>query len=137
MTAQEGGETVPVEDAPDHGTTSSTELTIVTIVLQQLTLMEARLGARIDKIDASAAGRWVAHATEHDEIERLLKDVAHRLDAHLQDERDDELVMQARIDPVKRLLGWCAREWRTLAIVALLLLDFIATADKLFRNLIP
>lgn len=123
-------------ELPDHGPTNGNELAIVQIVLQQLTLMESRLGNRIDKIDAAEHKRWVAHdadvtkrwashETDHDDLMKSIQGIGHRLEDHLRKEAQEELIFDARVGPLRRASTWVIREWRTVAIVLLLFADFI------------
>lgn len=116
--------TDPVSEPTDHPT-SANELAIVQIVLGQLTLMEARLSSRIDRLDAASSSRWKAHDAEHDALLKAIQAIGHRLDDHLKKEAQDELIFDARVAPMRRATAWLIREWRTVAIVVLLLADFL------------
>ena len=67
--------------------------------------------------------RWKAHETDHIAIGDAMKAISDRLDAHLQIEKDRELVVEARLGPVRRGMNLIVREWRTITIIAFLIFD--------------
>lgn len=114
---------------------ASNDIAIVTLVLQQMTLLESRLGGKIDRMEASATGRWTNHEVEHASIDKALKAFGHRLDDHLKDEEREQLIFDARMGPLRRMAAWSQREWRTLVIILLLIIDGIGQLDGMFHNI--
>jgi hypothetical protein len=113
----------------DHGPTSPNELAIVQIVLGQMTLLEGRLARKMDDNANATRDRWKSHDDQHDEWEKALKAIGHRLDDHLQTEREADLVFDARLSPIRSSLRWAWRERITL------MLGIVLAADLLSRVL--
>lgn len=109
----------PVDQAAAPGDV----LTAVTIMLSQMTLLESRLGSKIDRLEGSQTGRWVTHETEHIAFEKLLTGLTKRLDEHLRKEEREELVFESRVGPLMRGAKWLTKEWRTVSILTLIVLD--------------
>jgi hypothetical protein len=109
-----------LDSVPDK---RSNDLTVVTLVLQQMTLLEARLIKRLDDNAKALSGKWDHHEAEHaDLINRLSKHETLLLE-HLREEEDQQLQFDARVKPVMSLAAIIKREWRTIVIIGLLLLD--------------
>jgi len=105
--------------------------------------------ARLDDNARMASERWVRHDAELERNRELVGarflNVECALDAHLMvanahfaKEHDEDLVMDARVQPVKTSLAYVAAHWKTAALVVLSVvgllgvwLDFIRDA-KLF-----
>ena len=105
--------------------------------------------ARLDDNARMASERWVRHDAELERNRELVVarflNVECALDAHLMvanahfaKEHDEDLVMDARVQPVKTSLAYVAAHWKTAALVVLSVvgllgvwLDFIRDA-KLF-----
>lgn len=120
---------------------TSNELAIVSIMLTQLSEMKKDLLAQMAVNAEAAKGRWEIHDTQakkhdeiHDEWEKALKALAHRLDDHLRREEDEDLIFTSRVKPIKGAALWVRREWRTLVIVVLLLLDGLGQVDGFLHN---
>jgi hypothetical protein len=116
---------------------SGNEITIVSMLLTQLTVMEQRLLTQMSVNAEAAKTRWKSHDEQHDEWEKALKAIGHRLDDHLAKAREDALVMDARYGPIRRIGLWVVREWRTLVIVGLLLLDGMTQVSSILNALWP
>jgi hypothetical protein len=112
------------DEATDHPMTA-TDLSLLSLLLQQMTLMEGRIVRQMTESSDAAKVRWKAHDEQHDEWEKALRALSHRLDDHLKKEEENDLIFDARVQPVKRLGLWFTREWRTVAIVVLLVSDFV------------
>jgi hypothetical protein len=109
------------EETTDHPSMNGNEITVLSVVLTQMTVMESRLLARMDANAAAAKDRWQNHDEQHEEWEKSLKALSHRLDHHLADEERRDLVIDARLGPIRTGMYWASREWRTVLIVLLLL----------------
>lgn len=109
------------EAVTDHPTMNGNEITVLSVVLTQMTVMESRLLARMDSNAQAAKDRWTSHDDQHDQWEKSLKALNHRLDDHLRDEERKDLVIDARLGPLRSGLYWASREWRTVLIIVLLL----------------
>jgi len=100
------------------------DIAVVSLVLQQMTLLEGRLGAKIDSVISMTTERWRIHEKEHALMDSALEGFSHQLAHHLKDEERAALVYDARMGVLKRAWFIAVREWRTIAILAFLLLDF-------------
>ena len=109
------------EPVTDHPAMNGNEITVLSVVLTQMTVMESRLLSRMDSNAQAAKDRWNNHDQQHDEWEKSLKALSHRLDHHLQDEERRDLVIDARLGPIRTGMYWASREWRTVLIIVLLL----------------
>jgi len=122
---------------------------LVNLFTSMLTTSTAQIIARIDDNSKSETERWRKHDVELDRnreavVARFLK-VEEALDAHLMvanvhfaKEHDEDLVMDARVQPVKTSIAYVIAHWKTAALVILSVLgllgvwlDFIRDA-KLF-----
>lgn len=106
----------------DHGGS----VTVIAVMLTQLAAMEKRLMDRIAESESVRRERWKVHDNQHVEWERALEAIKERVDRHLADEEREDLVYQARLGPAKTALCWMGREWRTIAIVVLIIFNFVA-----------
>lgn len=111
---------------PPAAAAATDAVAVVTLVLGQMTMLESRLGQKIDRIEASATGAWKTHEAEHASMDKALTAIGHRLDDHLRREEEEELIFEARIDPIRKATLWAAREWRTIAVIMLIVVDLIA-----------
>jgi len=123
--------------APNDHPSTPNELAIVQIVLGQMTLLEQRLMQKMDENAGAARDRWRSHDEQHDEWEKALKSIGHRLDDHLRKEEQEDLIFDARLGPMKRAGAWLTREWRTAAIIFLLLADFATQVIDRLRSIFP
>ena len=115
-----------VRGGPDDDRRSAsraTDVAVVSLVLQQMTLLEQRLGAKIDSVNAMTTERWRIHETEHSNIDKALEAFGHRLDDHLKRDEHDRIVFDARMGVLKKGWYYLLKEWRTVIILAFLLLD--------------
>lgn len=101
------------------------DLAIVSLVLQQMTLLEARLLARLDENAKVVAGRWDHHEQEHRELSNKVHANTLKIDRLIKEDEADDIAYQARIGPIKAVGTWIVREWRTLVIIALIIVNFI------------
>jgi hypothetical protein len=95
------------------------------VVLSQMDLLEKRIGARIDASSESGRGRWEKHEREHREQADAIELLMRRLDTHLEAEAREALVLQARLGPIRSGASWIYREWRTLLLLAVVLVDIL------------
>lgn len=114
---------------------------------RMLLAMEARLVAKIDESTRQAAERWVSHDTEStryrtdannrfERIEQSLLTVEKTLRAHLEKERDEDLVIDARIRPLKAVGIYIFRNWRTILLVMLTLLALFGLSEETIRRVV-
>ena len=92
----------------------------LSLVLTQLGEVERRILHQMNENAKLAAGRWRGHEQEHAELIARLDRVAKDLDEHLAQTRDKKIALEARMGPVRRVATVLAREWRTIAIAALI-----------------
>lgn len=136
----------------DHGLpTGSMSVTEVTGLIQlfnnQLLAMEGRLSAKMDDNSRLASERW----TKHDQdSERVLADIEKRFTkleaelceqtsvlaaefkAHTQEaesrwkkERDEEIRLDARLTPVKGVIAYVRRNWKTILLLVVSVLAIL------------
>jgi hypothetical protein len=138
--------TEPAPAAAD-GSMSAAEVTgLVTLFTSMLHTSTVQIIGRMDDNARMASERWVKHDIELERnretvVARFLK-VETALDAHLVvanahfvREHDEDLVMDARVRPVKTSLAYVVAHWKTAALVILSVvgllgvwLDFIRDA---------
>jgi hypothetical protein len=118
----------PRPGVTDQDRSGSSDLTIVTLVLQQMTLLESRLMRRLDEHAQLLAGRWDSHEREHADLDERLKEQGELIGTHLKAEEKEHIEFDARVKPVVSIAGIIKREWRTITIIALIVLDGVARA---------
>lgn len=147
----------PDPSAISNGSMSVTEVTgLVQLFNNQLIAMEGRLVAKMDDNSRMASERWVKH--DHD-AERILIDIEERFqkmqvefqkeikavadglkehvdiaNAHWSKEHDDEVRLNARLTPVKGLLAYVQRNWKTILLVMMSLLAVIGFSSETIRH---
>lgn len=120
----------------------------------------ATIMARLEENSRGATERWRLHDEElarnrtaitakfekiETELQGEIKRVEQTLEAHLvvanahfQREHDDDLVLRARIQPVKTLAQWVTVNWKTIGLVLAMLLGWILlgveSVEHLFRT---
>ena len=124
------------EDGNDQRTAANGAMTVsevtglVNLFTSMLNTSTAQIIARIDDNAKSEAERWRKHDLELERnrvavVERFLK-IERSLDEHLQvanahftKERDEDIRLDARVRPVKSVVGWVWSHWRDLALLAI------------------
>ena len=112
-----------------NGRMSVTEVTgLVQLFNNQLLAMEGRLSAKMDDNSRAAADRWRKHdeeleantsriVTRFEKIEGHIIKVETVLTAHLDREHDEDVASEARVKPVKTVVGWLWLHWRDLVLL--------------------
>ena len=131
--------------ANGNGSMSVTEVTgLVQLFNNQLLAMEGRLITKMDDNSKLASERWIKHDLDlernratliarFEKLEHAVLTVEQSLQAHLDKEHDEELTVQARIKPVKNILDYTVRNWRTIALWVMLVLTFMGVvAGRLY-----
>ena len=98
---------------------------LLNVLLTQLDNAEKRIIAKVDANAQSAVRRWEAHDTEHRTLSDAVGELKRQFDAHMQAEREEDLVFDARIAPMRRLGYIIGKEWRTIAIAILFAIDLV------------
>jgi hypothetical protein len=117
--------TPPELVVPTSSLTNTDSLGVLSIMLTEIRATEQRLGKKIDENELARRERWAAHETEHGRLAQKLESVELIVNGHLQLERDEDMRMEARLGPVKRVGLWFVREWRTVLIVTLVIGDVV------------
>ena len=126
----------------DQSLTGAETATLLTLIDARLARMEDRIIARLDLNAAGAAERWRLHDEQSDlaveTITAKFVALGERLDAHVvvanahfARQHDDDLVMQARVRPVRVGVAWAASHWKDIAILLVGILGFLAVAADL------
>ena len=126
----------------DQSLTGAETATLLTLIDARLARMEDRIIARLDLNAAGAAERWRLHDEQSDlaveTITAKFVALGERLDAHMvvanahfARQHDDDLVMQARVRPVRVGVAWAATHWKDIAILLVGILGFLAVAADL------
>jgi hypothetical protein len=113
--AEESEHVVPLNTLTGDRWTVSDALGVLDVFERMLLAMEARLIQKI--IDSNQ--------TTSDRFERLEKNLAiveAALNLHLKEVEREDIVMAARVEPVKQTFGWLWIHWRDLALLAISLL---------------
>lgn len=85
----------------------------VQLVLNQISTTEKRI------LDS--------HQEEHARLGKQLV----RFEQHLDEVEEEKIRLEARLGPIRNTSQWIYREWRTLLLVALVLIDIL---NRLFPN---
>ena len=154
MTTEKIPDEISVTSTPINGNGMSIiEVTgLVNMFAGMLDRMEQRIIARLDDNSRMASERWAKHDQE---LERSREAVIARflsiekgLDDHLTvanerwaKEHDDDVRMDARVQPVKNGIRYAMIHWRTIALFVLVLLTLLgvifnaASIDQLHQDI--
>ena len=151
-----------MNDEPEHSTTTVTTVSTppvgngssladaASLIAAVATLVAGSthtIMARLDENSRGASDRWRLHdeqladntrrvVTRFEAIERAMLTTEQALRQHLDAQHDEDLVMQARVRPVRLGVAWMVAHWKDLAILAVAVLGlFAVTADVLSRYL--
>ena len=106
-----------------QGVTLDAVTTLVHSFGMMVTAMEARITTQIQNNAVASKERWGRWETEFKEYrtatDRRIEILEVRLDGHLRKEEREDLIIDARIRPLRTTAGLLAAHWRTLAIVVL------------------
>lgn len=131
----------------NHQMTITEVTALVQLFNSQLLEVERRLGEKMDGNSAAAAERWARHDAElqtntarivarFEKIEEAMLTVEKALEQHLDGHHDEDLVMDARLRPVRSGAQWLIANYKNIAILLIGLLGFFAVAaDILSRYL--
>lgn len=118
---------------------------LVNLFTSMLATSTAQIIARIDANSSAESERWRKHDAELDRnreqaVARFLK-VENALDQHLQvanahftKEHDEDLVMDARIRPVRVSLAYVAGHWKTVLLILLSVLGLMGVWLDVIRD---
>ena len=129
-----------------NGAMTVSEVTgLVNLFTSMLNTSTAQIIARIDDNAKSETERWRKHDLELERnrvavVERFLK-IERSLDEHLQvanahftKEHDEDLVMDARVRPVRVSLAYVAGHWKTVLLVLLSVLGLMGVWLDVIRD---
>jgi len=145
---EEKGQGDVTEDQPTNGngSMSVTEVTgLVQLFNNQLLATEGRLFAKMDDNSRREAERWVKHDQElsdnrvsivirFEKMEKSILLVEESLQRHLDREREEQIVVNARVQPVKNVFMWMVVNWKNVAILLIGLLGFAAVAADIIAR---
>jgi len=114
-------------------------LALLTRIDDMLGKMEGRIMDRLAANSQGATDRWKKHDDElalnaergnkrFEKIEVELLEVSRCIHGHLAKEHDDEVALQARVQPVRTASLWLAQNWRSLLLALLALLGVMGWA---------
>jgi hypothetical protein len=152
-------DTVPPSNGNGANSMTVTEVTgLVQLFNNQLLAMEGRLSAKMDDNSRMASERWVKH--DHDS-ERILGDIEKRFvnletefckqtsliaedlkahvaiaDAHWKKEHDAEVALDARLTPVKGLIGYVRSNWKTILLLIVSVLAILGFSATTLENIL-
>lgn len=131
---------------------------LVRLFNDSLLAMETRLGAKMDDNSRAASDRWTKHDRDN---ERVLADIEKRfakmeaefckqtasiagdLKAHVavaqerwDKEHDEELILDARLTPVKGAFAYLRRNWKTILLVIVSILAVLGFSVSTFQNIL-
>ena len=144
---------------PSNGSMTVTEVTgLVQLFNNQLLAMEGRLVAKMDDNSRMASERWVKH--DHDR-ERILEDIEKRFgklesemckqtaalaedlkahiaiaDAYWTKEHEAEIALDARLTPVKGLIGYVRTNWKTILLLIVSLLAILGFSANTLEGIL-
>lgn len=129
------------------GMTAAEVTSLVNLFNGMLLAMEGRLTAKMDESSRRATDRWAKHdldaqtTMQHwtDQFVRLEGVVdAHvtTAEAHWAAERDEELILAARIKPVKTTVQYLASNWRTILLLIVSALAILGFSTRTFQEIL-
>jgi ferric-dicitrate binding protein FerR (iron transport regulator) len=116
----------------DDGSMSARDVTsLVTLFVTMLASTKAEIIAAMDANSHRAAERWQTHEREHASTLGRLADLERELHAHLDKEERDDLIMDARIRPLRTLGHRAVLHWRDIVIFLFALLALLGVGTDL------
>ena len=129
-----------------------TDLTaLVTLFNSQLLAVEGRLTALLDRNANLETERWAKHDAQHlndynnaagritqrfERIERAIEASELKLEVLIAKDREEDIVFQSRVRPVRTGLVWAADHWKDIALLIVAGIGlFAVAADVLNRYL--
>lgn len=116
---------IPVVSTPPSWTAGDV-LGVVSVFERMLASMEHRLIDKFEDGSRNANERWVQHERDRvgldsrfEKLETRLHDIETTLTEHLVHEREEDLIIQARVRPVKNGFAWLWLHWRDVALLGL------------------
>lgn len=133
---------VRVSEQPPNGNgilTANDVTALVSLMSGMLDRMEGRIIGRLDDNSRLASERWQKHDSEleanprrvvarFEAIEAELLTVSQCLKAHLDKEHDEQVAVDARVRPVKTVLGFVVANWKSIALAILALAGIVGWA---------
>lgn len=142
----------PVSIAPERtaipiAMTISDVTGILHLFEQMLLAMESRLVAKMDSNSRAATERWAMHDRDlevntkrvierFEKLEKWIGTLDSALQAHLDKEHDEELVLDARVKPVKTLAQYTSKNWKTILLVAIAVFGALGFAGENLQTLL-
>jgi len=119
--------------------TGADMLALIAHITDLLNASERRILSRLDDNSERATERWVKHdaelaantqkiVTRFEKIEAEMIEMSRCIHGHLSKEHDDEVALQARVQPVRTAGLWLAQNWRSLLLALLALLGVMGWA---------
>jgi len=134
-------------------TMTATEITgLVNLFNGMMIAMEGRLIAKLDENSRGAADRWAKHDRDletntarviarFEKMESAILTVEKTLEAHLDREHEENLIMEARVRPVKTFAEYLSRNWKTIfliiALITTTILAWVEGIEHAVEQLIP
>lgn len=120
---------------------------LVHLFNNMLSGVEGRLVAKLDENERRAQLQWSAHGKETDVVVTSFNthyaDLAQRVDSiekrvniHLDKERDETLVLNARVAPIKSVVLLVVKNWKTILLVILALLALFDISADTIRKIL-
>src|SRR5512141_878430 len=120
----------------EPGTMTVSEVTsLVTLFNGMLLAMEGRLARKIEDMAQVSRDRWARHDLDLDRERALMLARFERIEKvvndHISQEHEEEIILEARVRPVKNVFSYLAKNWRTvlLIIVSVLALIDVSAMD--------
>lgn len=133
------------EDMPPDttlsGSMSARDVTsLVTLFVTMLASSKGEIIGAMEANSAKAAERWQQHDKVHHDERKSLEDLQKTLDDHMaiaqarwDKERDEDLIMKGRIQPVRTVGYLLSHNWRTILLIVLGILALLGISEDAFK----
>jgi len=104
--------------------------------------------ARLDENSRGATERWRQHDAELErnreaitakfiKLEKALDDHIVIASVHFARQHDDDLVMRARVQPVRTAGAWIVANWKTVGLIAALIISWVLLGVESVEHILP
>lgn len=131
----------------DIAWTGSDAIGLLNVFEHMLLAMERRLVEKMDSNSKQAAERWERHDKESDrtlqaiedrfeKVQATIKTIGDSLEAHLEKERREQEVSEARTEPIFKVVGYVTRHWRTILLFIVAMLGIMGFTGETLNKLL-
>jgi hypothetical protein len=137
-----------VSTPPSNGTSVADAASLIAAVATLVAGSTSTIMARLDENARGASERWRIHDLELErnretitakflKIEKALDEHIVIANAHFAREHDQDLVMRARVQPVRSGVAWIVANWKTVGLVVALVIGWVLLGVESVEHILP